>query len=82
MKTLVRTTNWLGDAVINTAALSALKASDPGGHLAVLAIPWVADIFLHHPDIDEVIPYDRKGRDAGILGTLSISRRIRSRPAD
>ena len=74
MRTLIRATNWLGDAVMNTAAISAVKAADPGGHLAVLAIPWVAAIFHHHRDVDQVIVYDRLGKHAGPLGMLSLAR--------
>jgi heptosyltransferase-2 len=78
VKTLVRVSNWLGDAVMNTAAISALRAQDPEGHLAVLAIPWVAEIFCHHPDVDDILVYDRRGRDAGIRGTWSTARRVKS----
>lgn len=82
MRTLVRVSNWLGDAVMNTAALSALKESDSGGHLAVLAIPWVADVFRCHPAVDEILLYDRTGKDAGLLGMRRVAQRLRSRDFD
>jgi heptosyltransferase-2 len=78
VKTLVRVSNWLGDAVMNTAAISAIRAQHPDGHLAVLAIPWVAEIFRHHPDVDDIIVYDREGRDAGFRGAWSTARRVRA----
>jgi heptosyltransferase-2 len=78
LKTLVRVSNWLGDAVMNTAAISALRAEDPGGHLAVLAIPRVAEIFRHHPDVDDIMVYDREGKDAGSRGAWSTARRVRA----
>ncbi len=48
MMTLVRSTNWLGDAVLNVPAIAALKGMDPLGHLAVLAIihPWMKSSFM------------------------------------
>lgn len=57
MKILVRATNWIGDAVMSLPALGALRAHHPGAHIAVLARPWVADLYRHEPFADEIIPY-------------------------
>lgn len=82
MRTLVRVTNWLGDAVLNTAALAALKDSDPEGRITVLAIPWVADVFRHHPAVDAVLVYDRGGLHRGVLGMIGLASRIRKESFD
>jgi heptosyltransferase-2 len=82
VNTLVRVSNWLGDAVMNTAALEALKDSDPGGRLTVLAIPWVADVFLHHPAVDEILTYDRKAKHAGFRGMRETARRLKAKDFD
>jgi heptosyltransferase II len=55
---VVRLTNWIGDALMNTPALHALRRLYPGAHLAVIARPWVAPLFEHNPDVDEIILYD------------------------
>jgi heptosyltransferase-2 len=52
---LVRATNWVGDAVMCLPALCALRASYPEAHIAVLARPWVADIYEREPFADAVI---------------------------
>jgi len=82
MKTLVRVSNWLGDAVINTAALASIKHGDPGGRLVALAVPEVLGVFLHHPDVDGIMDYDRRGRDAGARGAWAVARRVRDEGFD
>jgi heptosyltransferase-2 len=56
-KILVRATNWIGDAVMSLPALAAIRASFPKAEIAVLARPWVADIYARQSAIDRVIPY-------------------------
>jgi heptosyltransferase-2 len=54
---LVRATNWLGDAVMSLPAIRAIRGVFPRAHLAVLARPWVADLYARERAIDRVIPY-------------------------
>ena len=67
-KVLVRTANWIGDAVMTLPALSSIREGLPNRHIAVLTKPWVADLFLGHPLVDEVILYESPGRHEGIRG--------------
>jgi len=58
----VRATNWLGDAVMSLPAIRAIRRVFPHAHLAVIARPWVADLYSRESAIDCVIPYTaRKG---------------------
>jgi heptosyltransferase-2 len=54
---LVRTTNWVGDAVMSLPALRALRERFPRAHIAILAKPWVADLYRREPFCDALIPY-------------------------
>jgi heptosyltransferase-2 len=54
---MVRATNWLGDAVMSLPAIRAIRDVFPHAHLAVLARPWVADLYSRERSIDRVIPY-------------------------
>ena len=56
-KVLVRATNWLGDAVMSLPAIRAIRQVFPHAHIAVLARPWVADLYARETAIDRVIPY-------------------------
>lgn len=54
---LVRATNWLGDAVMSLPALRALRQRFPQAEIAILAKPWVADLYKREPFCDRMIPY-------------------------
>ena len=56
LKILVRATNWVGDAVMSLPALQAIRGASPDAHIAILARPWVADIYARESFADEVIP--------------------------
>jgi len=58
---LVRATNWVGDAVMSVPALRALRERFPRARIAILAKPWVADLYRREPFCDELIPYTARG---------------------
>jgi len=55
-RVLIRATNWVGDSILSMPAVEAIRIRFPDAHLAVLARPWVADLY-QSPLVDEVIPY-------------------------
>jgi heptosyltransferase-2 len=79
---LVRATNWLGDAVMTTPALAGLRGAFPGARIALLAKPLVAELFRHHPDVDEVIVYEQPGHHEGVSGRLRLGGELRRRRFD
>ena len=44
MKLLIRATNWVGDAIMALPALRAVRKRFPEAEIAILALPYVADI--------------------------------------
>ncbi|HWR52925.1 MAG TPA: lipopolysaccharide heptosyltransferase II [Bryobacteraceae bacterium] len=77
MKILVRATNWLGDAVMSLPALRAVRQAYPGAHIAVLARPWVAELYEREPFANEII------REApGFRARLRAAAEVRSRGFD
>jgi len=70
-KILIRSTNWIGDAVMTTPAVHTIRENFPNAEITMLAMPWVADIFRLSPDVDKVLVYDKKdlypGRIKGVL---------------
>jgi len=56
-KILIRATNWIGDAVMSLPAIRAVRARFPQAHIAVLARPWVGDLYAREKCIDRVLPY-------------------------
>ena len=74
---LIRAVNWLGDAVLTTPALGAVRAAFPEDRIAMAAKPPVAELFRHHPDLDEILVYDKEGRHSGVSGMLRMSAALR-----
>jgi len=72
---LVVAPSWVGDVVMATPAVRALRRRFPSAHVAVLARPTGADVLEHNPHIDRIIAADKKGvgpetRSAGELVSL------------
>ena len=64
---LVRSTNWVGDAVMTIPALEAIKKNFPASNLTVLARPWVIPLLENNPGVDQVLPF-KKGK--GFLSNI------------
>ena len=58
-KILIRGVNWLGDAVMTTPALLRIREAHPDAHIAILTADKLADLWLEHPAINEVIPFSK-----------------------
>ncbi len=57
-RVFIRSTNWIGDAVMSVAALRELRRSLPDSYLLLIARPWVAGLFENQGLVDEVYPVD------------------------
>jgi len=79
---LVRGTNWIGDAVMNTPALGAIRQSFPQARITILVTPLVAQLFSPHDWVGEVMVYDRQGRHKGVAGRFRIASELRARRFD
>lgn len=52
---LIRSTNWLGDAVMTVPAVRAFKQGRPDAHVTVLTPAKLADLWAAMDDVDDVI---------------------------
>ena len=77
MKILVRATNWVGDAVMSIPALRAIRARWPNAEIAILARPWVADLYRGQGYADRIIVYDNKGEHRGFWGKERLAGALR-----
>ncbi len=76
-KILIRATNWVGDAVMSLPAIRALHGSFPQAEIAMLARPWVADLYARETAVHRIIPYDVPAGFAGLGGKLRAARALR-----
>src|SRR6267143_60216 len=74
---LVRGTNWIGDAVLTTPALMAIRKGFPKAKIALLVKPAIAELLHHHPAVDEIVLYRDPGPHAGLGGKLTLARLLR-----
>jgi heptosyltransferase-2 len=74
---LIRSTNWIGDAVMTTPAIRAIRKQFPNTHISLLAKPWVVPVFENSEHIDRILIYDDKGRQKGIFGKVRLARDLK-----
>ncbi len=82
MKILVRAPNWIGDAVMATPTLSALRAHFPSAEITLLARPPIAALFEAHPDVDRRRVYERPGQHDGLGGLFRLIGALRAERFD
>jgi heptosyltransferase-2 len=75
---LVAQTSFLGDVVLTTPLLSALRRVLRPRHLAVVVRPEAAPLLEHHPAVDAVLVDDKRGRDGGLGGVVRAAARVRA----
>ena len=74
---LIRSTNWIGDAIMTTPAVRSIRKNFPDAEITLLALPWVADVFASCPHIDHIFLYEKNGRHRGLMGKLRLARDLR-----
>jgi lipopolysaccharide heptosyltransferase II len=70
---LIRSSNWLGDAVMSSLAVRAIKQGRPDARVTILTRDKLADFWRSVPEVDEVIGVPE---DAGVF---KVAWRIRGR---
>lgn len=75
-------TAFLGDVVLTTPLLQILRDRFPKAYLVALVIPGTREILAGHPSLDDVLIYDKKGRDRGLRGMISTARLLREKRFD
>jgi heptosyltransferase-2 len=82
VKIMIRATNWVGDAIMALPALRAVRGKFADAHVAVVARPYVADIYRDQRVCDELIVYDARGEHAGLSGRERLAGELRNRQFD
>ena len=79
---LVVRTDRVGDVILTTPVIAALKEAFPQAHLAVLISPATRELLKDNPYVDEILEDDRKGRHRGFLGFHALADEIKKRKFD
>ncbi|MGA3170162.1 MAG: lipopolysaccharide heptosyltransferase II [Chthoniobacteraceae bacterium] len=67
---LIRSPNWLGDAVISAPSVRAIKAGRPDARVTILTPARIADFWKSMPEVDEVLSIEPSE------GLVSVARKI------
>lgn len=78
---LIRT-DRIGDVLLSTPAIKAVRQAYPNAHIAMMVRPYAADIVDGNPYLDEVVLYDKDGEHKGIFSTLRFAAGLRKKRFD
>jgi heptosyltransferase-2 len=81
-KILVCRTDRMGDVILSTPVLSALRRSFPEAHIAMLVRPYTKELVEGNPNINELIIYDQVNEHAGYKGIALLAKQIREKKFD
>jgi heptosyltransferase-2 len=76
---LVLAPNWLGDAVMATPFLFALRSAFPDRSIYLLCRSYVSAIYRHCSAVDTLVVFDRRGGMSGVLREIgkAVPRKMR-----
>ena len=72
----------LGDLMLGTPVLAALRQQYPAARITLLADKKLADVVAANEHLDECLLIDKKGADGGLLGILRYAMRLRKNHYD
>ena len=79
---LIVQTSFLGDTILSTPVIAAIKSRYPKAYLWMMTTPISAELVQRDPLLRGVITYDKRKREAGLTGLLKMSRRLNTMEFD
>ncbi len=79
---LLARTDRIGDVLLATPAIKALRTHYPTSYIAMLVSPTTRQIVEGNPYLDEVIVMDKRGRHRGFLATWRLAQVLRRKDFD
>ncbi len=74
---LIRANNWIGDVVMISPAVRAIREHFDQARIAILAKGWVLETLRGNPFYDDLVEYDSDGRHRGPGGLLRLAGELR-----
>ncbi|MBF0504580.1 MAG: glycosyltransferase family 9 protein [Candidatus Omnitrophica bacterium] len=79
---LIVRTDRIGDVVLTTPAIKALRRAYQTARISVLVTPQTYDLVDGNPYVDEILVDDRQGRHKDLFGFVQLTRDIRLKKFD
>jgi len=77
MRVLLVQTSFLGDTILSTPLIAALKELHPQAEIWMMTTPLAATLVKRDPLLTGVIPFAKRGRESGIKGLLRQAAKLR-----
>ena len=77
MKILLIQTSFLGDTILSTPLIAALKKINPEAEIWMMTTPLAAPLVKRDPLLSGVIPFAKRGSESGLKGLFTQARKLR-----
>lgn len=81
-KILIFHTAFIGDIVLSTSMIKKIKAKYKDCRITYVTTPAGRAVLQNNPRLDEVIAYEKRGRDKGLKGMLAMAKRLKKEKFD
>ena len=81
-KILLIRTDRIGDVVLTTPAIRAVRHHFPKSFIAMMIQPYTAGIVKNNPHLNEIIIYDKRGKHKSYLKSFLFSKELRRKGFD
>lgn len=81
-KILIVRLDRIGDVVLSTPVIKAVRDAYPEGYIAMMVRPYAREIVEGNPYLDEVILYDKDGAHKGLAGNIKFIQELRDKKFD
>lgn len=78
MKILIVQTSFLGDTILSTPVIAAVKRRHPHAELWMMTTPLSRHLVVNDPRLNGVIPFDKRGTAKGFKGLLAMATTVRA----
>ena len=82
MRILLTRTDRIGDVVLSTPAIKAVRDRYPEAYIAFMVRPYARDIVEGNPYLNEVIVYDKYGKHKSVFKTIKFALGLRKKKFD
>ena len=79
---LIVRTDRIGDVLLSTPVIKALRDNYPKAHIAMIVSPYAKDIVDGNPYLDEVIIYDKDATHRGWIASMNFAGDLRKKKFD
>jgi len=79
---LIVRTDRVGDVLLSTPVIKALREEFPSAYIAMMVSPYAKDAIEGNPYLDEVIVYDKDGRDKSWFASAKFALSLRKKKFD